>query len=86
MGCCDGDTGIISRLGGAAGGIVHGAIANGKLALGIDLAPQQLVSSRLMQCLACEHREPKSSHCRKCGCPVHRKVRLQGEVCPVGTW
>lgn len=91
MGCFGcGDGSLIMRVGETAGGIVHGAVARGKLWAGLDVAPQPIISDRLLKCLACEYRDPGTSHCNKCPglvkCPVHLKARVASESCPDERW
>ena len=73
--------------------IAHGAVALVKVALRVDVASDEIIASRLAECVKCPHRivgEPDKlapfSRCKKCWCLVKVKVRLADEKCPDSKW
>jgi len=72
------------------GGVAHGAMARGKIMLGMGMASQESAARRLDICLTCEHREPHTSVCNGCPglvkCKVNLKVQPASEECPKGKW
>jgi hypothetical protein len=53
---------------------------------GLPQTPTETQSARLALCVVCEHIDPDSGSCRKCGCPVQAKTSWAMEKCPVGKW
>jgi len=37
-------------------------------------------------CLSCEHLIQLTKTCKKCGCFMELKTKLQDAVCPLGKW
>ena len=50
------------------------------------LAPSFLSKHRISICKACSSYDPKLVRCKKCGCFVAIKTKLQGEKCPLEKW
>ena len=42
--------------------------------------------ARFEVCLSCEHLIQLTKTCKKCGCFMELKTKLQDAVCPVGKW
>jgi len=55
--------------------------------IGNDLFVSEFESQRRYDmCQVCEHFEPKSQRCQKCGCFMSAKVKLKSADCPVKKW
>ena len=46
----------------------------------------QVSSARYEICLACPELIDLTKQCKKCGCLMAVKVKLEGAVCPIGKW
>ena len=46
----------------------------------------EIVKSRLEICKTCDYFRPKTETCRKCGCFMKLKTKLENAKCPVGKW
>lgn len=51
-----------------------------------NVAPEELASSRLDICKACPYYISLTHQCKKCGCVMNLKVKLEGAKCPIGKW
>lgn len=49
------------------------------------LSPQ-LAEERLNKCLDCEHLIQLTKQCKKCGCFMPLKTKLEDATCPIGKW
>lgn len=47
---------------------------------------EELHLARFDICKACEYFRPKSETCKKCGCFMKLKTKLENAKCPVGKW
>ena len=47
---------------------------------------EDLVQKRLDQCLSCEHLIQMTKQCKKCGCFMQLKTKLEKATCPLGKW
>lgn len=47
---------------------------------------EDLVKFRLDICRSCEFFRPKTETCRKCGCFMKLKTKLERANCPIGKW
>ncbi|MCC7409885.1 MAG: hypothetical protein IT442_17595 [Phycisphaeraceae bacterium] len=63
---------------------IRGAAGIAKSQLGLDPAPDSVVTYRWTTCTACERFD--RGHCGLCGCNLPAKVRLAGQKCPLGRW
>lgn len=49
-------------------------------------ASQSEIDRRMAICKTCEHFVDNPMKCRKCGCFLNLKTRLETEHCPIGKW
>jgi hypothetical protein len=49
-------------------------------------SPEELAVYRLEICKACPNFRPKTETCKKCGCFMKLKTKLEQAVCPIGKW
>ena len=49
-------------------------------------AEDMLAQERLNICLGCEHLIQKINQCKKCGCFMNIKVKLEAAKCPEKKW
>lgn len=47
---------------------------------------EEIVEYRLNICRTCEFFKPKTEQCRKCGCFMNLKTKLERANCPIGKW
>lgn len=47
---------------------------------------EEIVEYRLSICRTCEFFKPKTEQCRKCGCFMNLKTKLERANCPIGKW
>jgi len=47
---------------------------------------QSVLDNRLEICKACPHLIKLTTTCKKCGCFMAAKTKLQGAECPIGKW
>ena len=79
--------------------VVAGVVGMSKVALGIDIAPEDIIESRRDKCRQCEHASRNRSdkfkkfngltsfsRCAKCNCFIAAKTKLEAEKCPKGLW
>lgn len=45
-----------------------------------------IIKSRLEICKTCEFYRERTNQCRKCGCFMKLKTRLEHARCPIGKW
>ena len=49
-------------------------------------APEEIANDRYKVCLDCEELVSLTKQCKKCGCFMAAKTRLNNAVCPLGKW
>lgn len=47
---------------------------------------EELAQKRMEVCSSCEHLIQLTKQCKKCGCFMPMKTKLQDATCPVGKW
>jgi hypothetical protein len=47
---------------------------------------QEIVDARLEICKVCEFYRARTNQCRKCGCFMKLKTKLEHAKCPIGKW
>lgn len=47
---------------------------------------EELAKARMDVCSTCEHLIQMTKQCKKCGCFMPMKTKLQDATCPVGKW
>lgn len=47
---------------------------------------KELSDKRLEICLSCEHLIKLTKQCKKCGCFMELKTKLEEATCPIGKW
>lgn len=60
--------------------------ATGFVASGFKVADKAEQERRLAICHACEFYDAVRSRCRKCGCKVSLKARIETSHCPISKW
>jgi hypothetical protein len=53
---------------------------------GSPRSPEELAQYRLEICKTCEFFRQKTETCKKCGCFMKLKTRLEQAKCPIGKW
>jgi hypothetical protein len=53
---------------------------------GSPRSPEELAASRLEICKGCEWFRQNAETCRKCGCFMKLKTKLEKAACPIGKW
>ena len=53
---------------------------------GSPRSPEEISESRLEICRGCEFYRQKSNQCKKCGCFMKLKTKLEEARCPIGKW
>ena len=51
-----------------------------------NYADAEIASARLDVCNGCEFLLKKTNTCKKCGCFMTLKVKLENASCPIGKW
>ena len=51
-----------------------------------NYAEEDLVKERFSICQACPELIKLTSQCKKCGCFMAMKTKLEKAVCPIGKW
>ena len=46
----------------------------------------EIIASRLEICRSCEFFRVRTEQCRKCGCFMKLKTKLEHSRCPIGKW
>jgi hypothetical protein len=49
-------------------------------------AEEQVSNSRMSICRSCPELISITSQCKKCGCFMNMKTKLQAAKCPIGKW
>jgi hypothetical protein len=49
-------------------------------------AVEELAAERFNTCLGCEFLIKLTSQCKKCGCIMPLKTKLENATCPIGKW
>lgn len=49
-------------------------------------APKELADKRLQICLGCPELIKLTKQCKKCGCIMSLKTKLEAATCPLGKW
>lgn len=52
----------------------------------VEKATDKLASERFSICSACPEMIKLTSQCKKCGCFMNLKTKLQKAECPIGKW
>lgn len=47
---------------------------------------EELATSRMLVCKACPELVKLTNQCRKCGCIMSIKTKLEAATCPLGKW
>jgi hypothetical protein len=47
---------------------------------------EELVEARLSICRECEFFRPRTQQCKKCGCFMKLKTKLERSHCPIHKW
>lgn len=47
---------------------------------------KEFQEERMNVCLGCEHLIKLTSQCKKCGCFMEMKTKLEAAKCPLGKW
>jgi len=47
---------------------------------------QEIIDARLEVCKVCEFYRARTNQCRKCGCFMKLKTKLEHAKCPIGKW
>lgn len=47
---------------------------------------QDIIDARLEICKVCEFYRARTNQCRKCGCFMKLKTKLEHAKCPIGKW
>lgn len=66
--------------------IAKGAVGITKSVAGIDRATNETIRDRKAICKTCPEFNAKLNKCKKCGCALQHKLRINGEKCPLGKW
>jgi hypothetical protein len=51
-----------------------------------EWAPAEVAEERYSICKACPELIKLTTQCKKCGCFMKAKTKLQGATCPLGKW
>jgi hypothetical protein len=51
-----------------------------------DIATDEKASERFDICRACPELIKLTGQCKKCGCMMRMKTKLEKAVCPIGKW
>jgi len=49
-------------------------------------SPEEIAQYRLEICKSCEWFRQRTETCRKCGCFMKLKTKLEAAKCPIGKW
>jgi hypothetical protein len=61
--------------------VTTGAIRNGKI-----YTPDSIRETRMNICKSCEYFCKDRIKCKKCGCPLVKKIAFCGSKCPIKKW
>jgi hypothetical protein len=53
---------------------------------GTEIVSEEERNNRYSICLACPELMQLTKQCKKCGCFMAAKTKLQGATCPIGKW
>ena len=53
---------------------------------GSPRSPEDLEQHRLNICKSCEFYRERTNQCKKCGCFMKLKTKLEHARCPIGKW
>lgn len=53
---------------------------------GSPRTPEEIAESRLEICRNCEFYRKRTNQCKKCGCFMKLKTKLEEARCPIGKW
>lgn len=51
-----------------------------------EFVEESAASARMDICLTCPELIKATKQCKKCGCFMHLKTKLEKAVCPIGKW
>ena len=51
-----------------------------------EFVEENVAKTRLDICLTCPELIKATKQCKKCGCFMHLKTKLEKAVCPIGNW
>jgi hypothetical protein len=51
-----------------------------------EFVEDSVAESRMSLCLSCPELIKTTKQCKKCGCFMHLKTKLEKAVCPIGKW
>ena len=49
-------------------------------------APKEVYDARMSLCLSCPELIKITSQCKKCGCFMNLKTKIEAAKCPIGKW
>jgi hypothetical protein len=52
----------------------------------VELVTDEQASARFDICKSCPELIKLTSQCKKCGCLMHLKTKLEKATCPIGKW
>jgi hypothetical protein len=52
----------------------------------VNFVSEEVQNSRLNLCRGCEHLIKLTTQCKKCGCFMAAKTKLEKAECPIGKW
>lgn len=53
---------------------------------GSPRSPEEIAEYRLNICKSCEFYRERTNQCKKCGCFMKLKTKLENARCPLGKW
>lgn len=53
---------------------------------GSPRSPEEIAEARLEVCKSCEFYRERTNQCKKCGCFMKLKTKLENARCPLGKW
>jgi hypothetical protein len=53
---------------------------------GSPRTPEEIAEHRLTICVNCEFYRARTNQCKKCGCFMKLKTKLESARCPIGKW
>lgn len=52
----------------------------------VEKVTDEVAAARFSICAGCEHLTKTTNQCKKCGCFMHLKTKLEKATCPIGKW
>lgn len=52
----------------------------------VEKVSDEVAAARFAMCAACPELIKTTNQCKKCGCLMHLKTKLEKAVCPIGKW